>query len=72
MIADNNFGGGRKESVSVGGKPIGEYESFQSGQWVEVPVAAADTSGGRIPVVIKNLKPGANAVVSIVKFSVTD
>ena len=47
---------------------IGEYENFQSGKWVEVAVSRKDTGQGQIPVVIKNLKPGANAVVSLVKF----
>lgn len=68
IIDGDNFAGGRRESVTVSGRLIGEYETFQTGKWIEVPISAADTSGGRIPVVIKNLKPGANAVVSQIRF----
>lgn len=72
IIDGDNFCGGRKESITVAGKPIGEYESFQTGQWIEVPITAADTASGRIGVVAKNLKPGANAVISLVQFVTTD
>jgi hypothetical protein len=68
IIDGDNLAGGRKESVTVAGKLVGEYDSFQSGRWIEVPILAADTAAGRVPVVIKNLKVGANAVVSIVRF----
>jgi hypothetical protein len=71
LDADND-GGGRKESISVGGKPVGEYQGFQTGRWVEVGVTAADTGGGRIPVVITNLNSKANAVVSIVTFNLKE
>lgn len=68
IIDGDNFGGGRKESVRVAGKLVGEYDSFQEGRWIEVPVSASDTASGRIPVVVRNLKPGSNAVVSLVRF----
>jgi hypothetical protein len=68
IIDGDNLGGGRKESVTVMGRLIGEYESFQTGKWIEVPISSADTAKGRIPVAIKNLKPGANAVVSQIRF----
>ena len=64
----DNYCGGRKESVKVAGKLVGEYESFQAGRWIEIPISAADTASGCIPVVIKNTKPGANAVVSLIRF----
>ena len=70
ILDGDNFQGGRRQSVSVAGRMIGEYEGFQTGKWVEVPISAADTSRGRIAVVMKNLKPGANAVVSIVRFKI--
>lgn len=70
IIDPDNFGGGRKQSITVAGRLIGEYEGFQSGRWIEVPIAASDTSTGRIPVVMKNLKPRSNAVVSILRFRV--
>jgi hypothetical protein len=68
IIDGDNFMGGRKQSITVAGKLVGEYENFQSGRWIEVPISAADTASGRILVVAKNLKPKANAVVSFVRF----
>lgn len=68
ILDGDNFRGGRKQSVSVCGRLIGEYSDFQQGKWLEVPISQADTDQGRIPVVVKNLKPGANAVVSIIRF----
>lgn len=69
IIDGDNFMGGRKQSIRVAGRLVGEYESFQTGQWVSVPVSAADTAAGKIPLVVRNLKPGSNAVVSIVRFA---
>lgn len=68
ILDGDNLAGGRKQSVTVAGKLIGEYEGFQTGKWIEILISAADTAKGSIPVVMKNLKPGANAVVSIVRF----
>ncbi|HET6456560.1 MAG TPA: DUF2961 domain-containing protein, partial [Armatimonadota bacterium] len=68
IIDGDNLAGGREESISVAGKLIGSYKGFQSGQWIEIPISGADTASGRISVVIKNLKPGGNAVVSLVRF----
>lgn len=68
IVDPDNFAGGRKQSITVAGRLIGEYEGFQSGRWIEVPISPNDTSAGRIPVLIKNLKPGGNAVVSILSF----
>ncbi len=68
LLDGDNFQGGRKEAISVCGRGIGEYENFQKGQWVEIPVSATDTVDGRITVSIKNLKPPSNAVVSVIRF----
>jgi len=68
IIDGDNFAGGRKQSVAVAGRLIGVYANFQAGRWIEVPVSAADTARGRVAVVMKNLKPGGNAVVSLVRF----
>jgi len=68
IIDGDNFDGGRKESVSVAGRVIGQYESFQQGQWLDAPVSAADTAQGGIPVIIKNLRSGSNVVVSLIRF----
>jgi hypothetical protein len=68
ILDGDSMGGGRKESVSVAGRKIGDYENFQQGRWIEAPIAAADSAQGRIGVAIENLKPGANAVVSLIRF----
>jgi len=68
ILDGDNLAGGRKESITVAGKLVGEYDSFQTGRWIEVPILAGDTATGRIAVVAANLKPGANAVVSLVRF----
>lgn len=68
IVDGDNFYFGRKESIQVAGKPVGEYESFQNGRWIEVAVSSEDTAKGRISVVAKNLKPQANAVISLVRF----
>ena len=68
-IADpDGYGGGRKESVTVAGRKIGNYENFQKGLWIEAPVSAADTTEGKFEVVIANIKGDANAVISQVRF----
>ena len=67
ILDADNFAGGRRESISVAGKLIGDFENFQKGQWVDIPIAPADTANGVVSVVIKNLKPGANAVVSQIR-----
>lgn len=67
IIDGDNFQGGRKQSITVAGRLIGEYENFQQGQWIEVPITAADTAEGCIPVVAANLREGSNAVVSCIR-----
>lgn len=69
IIDGDNLAGGREESLTVAGRLIGSYKDFQSGKWIEVPISASDTASGRISVMAKNLKPGGNAVVSVVKFT---
>lgn len=68
ILDGDNMGGGRKESVTVAGRKIGDYENFQQGRWIEVPIGAADTAQGTIGVAVENLKPGLNAVVSLIRF----
>jgi hypothetical protein len=68
IIDGDNFEGGRKQSVTVAGRLVANFENFQKGQWVEIPISAADTAEGGIPVVIKNEREGSNAVVSIIRF----
>jgi hypothetical protein len=68
IVDPDRPGGGRREAVTVGGRLIGEYEEFGGGRWVEAPVSAADTAGGRIPIIIKNLNAASSAAVSVVRF----
>lgn len=68
IIDGDNFMGGRSESVCVAGRMIGSYQNFQKGQWIEAPIKPEDTAGGRIPVVVKNLRDNANAVLSMIRF----
>jgi hypothetical protein len=68
ILDGDNFGGGRKETINVAGRNVGTFENFQQGRWVEVPIAAADTAEGVIPVTIANARTGANVVVSLVRF----
>lgn len=58
---------GRKETVAVAGRMIGEYGNFESGKWVEAPVTAADTADGKIPIIIKPTA-GPNAAISQIVF----
>jgi hypothetical protein len=68
IIDGDNFAGGRRQSIRVAGRLIGVYQDFQAGRWIEVPISPSDTAAGRIPVVMNNLKPHGNAVVSLVQF----
>ncbi len=69
LVDGDNFCGGRRQTVEVAGRLIGTFESFQgAGKWLEVPISAEDTKSGRLPVTMKNLVPGGNAVVSTVRF----
>lgn len=68
ILDGDNFAGGRKQSIAVEGRPTGDYEGFQAGRWVEVPISASNTADGRIVVVMKPLVKGSNAVVTYVRF----
>ncbi|MBI4556197.1 MAG: DUF2961 domain-containing protein [Candidatus Hydrogenedentes bacterium] len=72
IIDGDNFAGGRKQAIAVAGRKVGIFENFQQGQWVDIPIAVADTAEGRIPTTIENLKPGGNAVVSLIRFEATN
>jgi hypothetical protein len=58
---------GRKETVAVAGRVIGEYGNFESGKWVEAPVSAVDTADGEIPLTIKPTA-GPDAAISQIVF----
>jgi hypothetical protein len=59
----------RKEKVTVQGQPRGDFEAFGgAGKKLDVALTAADTRVGKIDVVLQNLNPAVNAVVSTVEF----
>jgi len=64
IIDPDNFGGGRKETIVVGGETVGTFEHFQQGRWIEVPVGADKTGDGKLSIQIVNARKGANAVLS--------
>jgi hypothetical protein len=57
---------GREETITVEGRPVGRFDHFEAGRWVEVPVSADDAADGRVSVAITPQK--GNAVVSLVRF----
>lgn len=69
LLDGDNFQGGRKQTVFVGGRRIGTFSDFQKGQWIEVELTPSDTATGRVLVRIENAREGANVVVSIVEFA---
>jgi hypothetical protein len=58
---------GRKETIHVAGRRIGEYANFESGRWVETPVFAADTADGVISITIQRTA-GPDAAISEIVF----
>jgi hypothetical protein len=58
----------RKQRVVLQGMRRGDFEGFGGpGKKLEVALTAADTRAGKIEVVVENLNPAANAVVSTVE-----
>jgi hypothetical protein len=68
IIDPDNFQGGRKETIIVGGNTVGTFEHFQDGRWVEVPVTSDKTADGNLSIQIVNAREGANAVLSKVEW----
>lgn len=68
IIDPDNFQGGRKETIIVGGKTVGTFDHFQNGKWVEAPVDSSETVDRRLTVRIVNARDGANAVVSKIEW----
>jgi len=58
---------GRKESVTVAGRLIGEYANLQTGKWVEVPISATDTAESAILITIRRTA-GPDAALSEIAF----
>ncbi|HEV2330434.1 MAG TPA: glycoside hydrolase family 172 protein [Verrucomicrobiae bacterium] len=68
IIDPDNYDGGRKETIIVGGKTIGTYDHFQSGRWVDASVSPTGTADGKLNVRIANAQDVANAVVSKIEW----
>ncbi len=68
IIDPDNYQGGRKETIVVGGETVGTFEHFQAGRWVEVPVGANKTADGKLDIQVINARDGANAVLSKVEW----
>ncbi len=68
MIDADNFQGGRRQTVTIGGKPLGEVGSFEEGRWLEQSLNADETATGRILIEATNARQGANAVISVIEW----
>ena len=68
MIDPDNFEGGRRQTVSAAGKPLGLIENFQEGRWLEHPTTAQDSAEGKLVIEARNAREGSNAVISIIEF----
>ncbi len=68
MIDPDNFQGGRKQTVYVGGESLGLIENFVEGRWLEHPVGADEIKDGKILIKAINAREGANAVISIIEW----
>lgn len=70
LLADgDNFGGGRKETITVAGHKLGPFANFQKPLWVELNLEPGDTKEGIVPIRIDNAREGANVVVSEIEFT---
>jgi hypothetical protein len=68
IIDPDNYQGGRKETIIVGGKTVATFDHFQEGRWIEVPADGKKTGEGNLSVQIVNARAGANAVLSKVEW----
>jgi hypothetical protein len=60
----DNFQGGRKETIIVGGDTVGTFENFQHGRWINVPISPERTAAGTVSIKVINARSGSNAVLS--------
>jgi hypothetical protein len=64
----DNFEGGRKQQVVIGGHELGVVEGFQAGRWFEQPLDSATTAEGQVTIRAVNARRGANAVLSMIEW----
>lgn len=71
VIDPDNFGGGRRQTVTVGRESLGVIENFQRGRWLEHRLSKEETGGGKVLIKAANAllhRAGSNAVISIVEW----
>ncbi|MGH7979260.1 MAG: DUF2961 domain-containing protein, partial [Limisphaerales bacterium] len=64
IIDPDNYQGGRRETIVVGGERVGTFENFQKGRWIDVPVGPEKTADGKLTIQVINARAGSNAVLS--------
>ncbi|MBM3334246.1 DUF2961 domain-containing protein, partial [Candidatus Sumerlaeota bacterium] len=61
VVDDDNFQGGRRQTVSVGSKSLGVVEKFQKGRWMECRVSREETAQGKVAIRARNARSESNA-----------
>lgn len=68
IIDPDEFHGGRREQILVGGDDLGMMDKFVDGRWVEHALTAEQTASGVVPIRALNKRDDANAVISLVEW----
>jgi hypothetical protein len=68
VIDPDNFQGGRRETITVAGRSLGEVRNFQDGRWLECTINPEQSADGKIPIRLHNARQGSNAVLSIIEW----
>jgi hypothetical protein len=68
VIDPDNFQGGRRQTLTVAGKSLGEVHDFQEGRWLEYAIGPEQSTDGKISMKVRNARQGANAVLSIIEW----
>lgn len=68
VIDPDNFQGGRRETITVADKSLGEIHDFREGRWLECTINPEQSADGKIPIQVRNARQGANAVLSIIEW----
>jgi hypothetical protein len=68
VIDPDNFQGGRRETITVAGKSLGEVRNFQEGRWLECAIGPEQCADGKILIRVANARQGSNAVLSIIEW----
>ncbi len=68
ILDPDNFEGGRKQELYVGGRNVGTFEKFEDGRWVETKVTREMTASGQLLVQAANRAGKSNAVISLIEW----